>query len=87
MLNGAKCSTPVQTTREERAREFGIRHSAPPWPGLTTTREHLEQLVTAIADQRRKLQFATDGLWPRGKLETIARRREFGLPPDKAFKG
>jgi len=44
-------------------------------------------LLDAIADQRRELQSAADGLWAAGKQENVAIRREFGLPADKAFKG
>jgi len=54
--------------------------------GATGARRQLEQLVKDIADQRRELQFAVDGLWPAGKQENVAIRREFGLPADKAFK-
>jgi len=55
--------------------------------GATGARKALEQLVKAIADQRRELQFAVDGLWPAAKPENVAIRREFGMPADKAFKG
>ena len=55
--------------------------------GATGARKTLEKLVKEIADQRRELQFAVDGLWPAGKPENAAIRVEFKLPPDKAFKG
>jgi hypothetical protein len=53
----------------------------------TQARQDLEALVDEIAAQRLKIQFAVDGLWPAGKKENVAIRREFGLPGDKAFKG
>jgi molybdenum-dependent DNA-binding transcriptional regulator ModE len=55
--------------------------------GATGTRKQLDQLIKAIAEQRRELQFAADGLWPAAKKENAGIRREFGLQPDKAFKG
>ncbi len=55
--------------------------------GATAARKALEALVKEIADQRRELQFAVDGLWPAGKPENAALRVEFKLPADKAFKG
>lgn len=55
--------------------------------GATAGRKALEQLVKEMADQRRELQFVVDGLWPAGKEENVAIRREFGIPADKAFKG
>ncbi|MEK7676060.1 MAG: hypothetical protein AAB676_09535 [Verrucomicrobiota bacterium] len=55
--------------------------------GATTTRKALEKLVKDIADQRRQIQFAADGLWPAGKKENAGIRAEFKLSPDKAFKG
>ena len=55
--------------------------------GATAARKALEALVKEIADQRRELQFAVDGLWPAGKPENAAIRVEFKLPADRAFKG
>ena len=53
----------------------------------TAARRALEALVKEIADQRRELQFAVDGLWPAGKPENAAIRVEFQLSADRAFKG
>lgn len=55
--------------------------------GATAARTALEALVKEIADQRRELQFAVDGLWPAGKPENAAIRVEFKLPADRVFKG
>ncbi len=55
--------------------------------GAAASRSQLDQFVATIADQRRELQFAVDGLWAAGKPENAAIRVEFKLPRDKAFKG
>ena len=55
--------------------------------GATAARKALEALVKEIADQRRELQFAVDGLWPAGKSENAAIRVEFQLSADRVFKG
>ena len=55
--------------------------------GATAARKALEALVKEIADQRRELQFAVDGLWPAGKPENAATRREFGCQLARRLRG
>ena len=55
--------------------------------GATTERANLETAVADIARRRREIQLAADAVWPPENKANAGIRKEFFLPPSKAFKG
>ncbi len=55
--------------------------------GATPERVNLETAVADIAGRRREIQLAADAVWPPDNKANAGIRKEFFLPPYKAFKG
>ena len=52
-----------------------------------TGRINVVAQLKAIGDERRAIQYAAEGLWPATDPANAPIRREFQLPPDRAFNG
>lgn len=53
----------------------------------STERNSVEDLVKSITNRRVQIQFAADGIWQASNKANAPIRREFQLPPDRAFSG